>query len=92
MADERLHARIHGRVQGVFFRAMTRRRASELGLTGWVLNRSDGTVELVAEGPRAACEQLLEFCHHGPPAARVTRVENQWLEAGGDWNQFSVRH
>lgn len=89
---ERLHARVSGRVQGVFYRATVQRRATELGLAGWVANRPDGTVELVAEGPRAACEQLLEFCRQGPPAARVSEVEHEWLEASGGRDEFRVRY
>ena len=59
---ERLHATVFGRVQGVSFRFYTRDTADELGLTGWVANRYDGSVEVVAEGPRAALDQLLSTC------------------------------
>ena len=67
--------RIHGRVQGVCYRATTRDQARGLGLSGWVRNRHDGTVELWAEGPDAALDALEAWCHDGPPAARVTQVE-----------------
>lgn len=70
----RLHAYVEGKVQGVYFRATTRDRAQELGLVGWVRNLPDGRVELVAVGERQALDALAEFCHHGPPGARVTRV------------------
>lgn len=63
-----------GRVQGVGFRYSTVRRATQLGLTGWVRNRSDGSVELVAHGATDAVEALESWCGHGPSAARVTDV------------------
>lgn len=88
----RLHARVRGRVQGVFFRATTRDQARRLGLTGWVRNCPDGTVELVAEGPREACQELLRFCRQGPPAARVEEVDARWEEPAGEFEGFQVRH
>ncbi len=72
----RKHVMVHGVVQGVFFRKATQETARRLGLKGWVRNRADGgRVELVAEGPPEAVEALLTWCHQGPPAARVERVE-----------------
>jgi acylphosphatase len=88
----RLHARIEGRVQGVFFRASTQRRARALGLRGWVRNLADGAVELVAEGGREDCEALLEYCREGPAAAQVTSVESAWQTATGEYRDFAVRH
>src|SRR5215471_839193 len=70
---KRLH--IAGRVQGVAFRASTVAAARALGLSGWVANRADGSVEAVAEGDDAAIAALVRWCHHGPPAARVDRVK-----------------
>jgi len=87
----RLEARISGRVQGVFYRAGTERTARALRLTGWVRNRSDGAVELVAEGPRPACDSLLEYCRVGPPAARVEHIETSWGEAAGTFEAFETR-
>lgn len=84
----RVHARIHGKVQGVFFRASTEQRARSLGLNGWVRNRADGTVELEAEGPRAACEALIEYCREGPQAARVDAVESRWIDPTGAEQEF----
>jgi len=91
-AAARVHARIHGRVQGVFYRASTQREAVARGLSGWVRNRADGTVELVAEGPREACESLLDYCRQGPPAARVTAVDVEWSAATGANDGFGVRY
>ena len=70
---KRLH--IAGCVQGVAFRASTVAAARALGLSGWVANRADGSVETVAQGDDTAVAALVRWCHHGPPAARVDRVE-----------------
>jgi acylphosphatase len=69
-----LHLRIEGRVQGVAFRAWTMGEAERLGLSGWVRNRRDGSVEALVHGPADRVEELARLCHRGPPAARVTRV------------------
>jgi acylphosphatase len=71
----RRRAIVHGRVQGVFFRDTTRRQAISRGVTGWVRNLPDGTVEAVFEGGSEAVEALLAFCREGPRGARVERVE-----------------
>lgn len=89
--SQRLHLRIRGRVQGVFFRATVQRRAREIGIDGWVRNCSDGTVELVAEGPEPTCCDLLDFCWDGPPAARVEDIEVEWEEPTGEHSGFAVR-
>jgi len=75
MARIRAHAFVSGRVQGVWFRESTRRRAAELGVAGFVRNLPDGRVEAVFEGEEAAVEQAVEFVRHGPPHASVTEVE-----------------
>jgi acylphosphatase len=77
MGDERVRCRVRvfGRVQGVWFRGATQRRARRLGLSGWVRNREDGSVEAVFEGGRAAVEAAVAFCRAGPPGARVERVD-----------------
>jgi acylphosphatase len=76
----KLMARVHGRVQGVMFRESTRRRAHELGLSGWVRNDVDGCVACSFIGSREACEQALAFVRVGPPAASVSRVDVAWEE------------
>jgi acylphosphatase len=88
----RLHAIVYGIVQGVNFRYYTRLRAEALGLSGWVANRSDGTVEVVAEGPRPAVEALLDFLRQGPPAARVDYVETYWEKPTGEFRGFRIRY
>jgi acylphosphatase len=73
-----LHVYVSGRVQGVFFRDTTRRRATSLGLAGWVKNLPDGRVEALFVGSREACEQALAFVGTGPPQAHVTDVVHEW--------------
>ena len=89
-ATERLHATVFGRVQGVSFRFYARDTATELDLTGWVANRYDGSVEVVAEGPRSALDQLLEFLHRGPPMARVDEVLHEFRPATGEFKRFTI--
>ena len=90
-AQARLHAIVHGRVQGVSFRYYTIQAASSLGLTGWVANRWDNTVETVAEGPRDKLNELLTFLHRGPPSAWVERVDTNWQAPTGEFKDFKVR-
>lgn len=72
-----IQATIHGTVQGVGYRAWTERKAAELGLTGWVRNRRDGTVEAVFCGNEPAVETMLKACEKGPLRAHVTEVERK---------------
>ncbi len=67
--------RIHGRVQGVWYRAWTIEEASALGLSGWVRNRADGTVEACVHGPPEQVEALIQACHKGPPSAQATKID-----------------
>lgn len=87
----RVHLRIRGRVQGVYFRATTAKLAQGLGLAGWVRNRHDGSVEVVAEGDLPSLHQLVAGCHEGPPMARVDDVEITWGDAVGLTLPFDVR-
>ena len=89
---ERVHIKVHGRVQGVFFRAHTQEAASRLGLTGWVKNTYDGGVEAVAEGDRKELEKLVSWCRHGPPSARVNSIDVEWIEATGEFRGFRVTY
>jgi acylphosphatase len=66
---------VSGRVQGVFFRDTTRRRAEAAGVAGWISNRPDGAVEAVFEGEPGPVEEMVEFCRHGPSRAEVASVE-----------------
>lgn len=90
--EARLHAVVHGRVQGVNFRYYTVRSAQQLGLTGWVANRWDGCVETIAEGAREALNEFHDFLHRGPPSAMVQRVEAAWETPTGQFRHFGVRY
>ena len=92
MGAARLQLRVHGRVQGVFYRLSAQTEARRLGLTGWVRNCPDGTVEMVAEGDRAALEQLLSYCWKGPAAARVDEIETDWGETTGEFFDLELRY
>jgi len=94
----RMTAWVRGHVQGVGFRWWTRSRARELGLLGWARNLDDGRVEVVAEGPREACEALLEALSgpggaSGGPArpGRVAGVTSRWSDPRGDLDGFRER-
>jgi acylphosphatase len=87
----RVEAVVTGRVQGVFYRAGAAERARELGLAGWVRNREDGAVELVAEGPEPVVAELLAWCRKGPPAARVEDVRVVSSAPRRDLRGFHVR-
>jgi acylphosphatase len=89
--QRQLHAVVHGRVQGVNFRYYTLETANRLALTGWVRNRPDRTVEVVAEGPPGPLERLLAFLHSGPPSASVSQVDVQWRAATGQFEHFDIR-
>lgn len=75
MAETTRKLRIHGQVQGVFYRAWSAEAARALGLRGWVRNRSEGWVEMLVAGEEAAVRRLIESCRRGPPAARVERID-----------------
>ena len=87
---ERLHAVVHGSVQGVGFRYFLMRKAQQLGLSGWVRNDDDGTVELVAEGGRRELEELKRAAEQGPRLARVDRVDADWSAPTGELEAFDL--
>ena len=89
-AEARARVVVRGRVQGVFFRDETRRRARALGVSGWVANRPDGAVEAVFEGRRDAVESMVEWCRRGPSGARVDDVQAAWEDPRGE-DGFAVR-
>jgi acylphosphatase len=80
---------VRGRVQGVFYRESMRREAARLGVTGWVCNRLDGSVEAVVQGPAAAIDAMIRWARRGPEDARVESVEIS--EAEGDFFSFEKR-
>ena len=84
------HFICHGRVQGVFFRASAKEEADCYGLTGWVRNCPDGSVEIVVEGPSEAIEGFCRWCQHGPPYAHVSRVDVNYSAATREFGEFCV--
>ncbi|MFH0884232.1 MAG: acylphosphatase [Candidatus Micrarchaeota archaeon] len=86
-----LHIHILGDVQGVFFRAGVQSEAKSLGLTGWVRNLPDGSVEVMAEGAREPLERLMEWCSHGPAGASVSEIKCEWHGATGEFTDFRIR-
>jgi len=90
MGLKQIHVRVRGRVQGVFFRASAQREAKRLGLTGWVRNCYDSSVELVAEGEETGIRDLIAWAQSGPSAARVDRVDVRWKSFVGDYFDFRI--
>lgn len=87
----RLEATVFGRVQGVGFRYFTLSIANELGLFGWVRNLPDGSVQLVAEGPKEQLDQFLNRLRIGPHSGRVDDVRYSWQSWQAEFNRFEVR-
>lgn len=92
MSRRRVHAIVHGLVQGVFFRKYTSLKAEELGLDGWVRNMPDQTVETVFEGEDAAVRTMIEWLSTGSPHSQVTKVDCTEEEIGIDTRGFSIRY
>jgi len=92
--EKKVRARVivEGRVQGVFFRHHTQEVASSLGVTGWVRNRRDGSVEAVFEGDQDCVDQIIQWCHRGPSGARVLKVYSTWENYTGEFEDFSVTY
>ncbi len=86
----RIHLIIEGRVQGVWFRESARQEAIRKGIVGWVRNRSDGTVETIAEGPFDRIQGFVSWCEQGPPSARVDRVHQKEEVWTGEFSFFEV--
>lgn len=74
---KQVQLRIHGQVQGVYYRSSAQKKAQELGLKGWVRNETDGTVTAVAQGPEAALEEWIKWCQTGPKRAIVTQIDRE---------------
>lgn len=90
MDKKRLHLIIQGKVQGVFFRASTKEKARELGLRGFVRNKQDGTVEVIAEGDKTQLQKLADWCHIGPDHSIVDRVQIDWLPYITEFEEFTI--
>ena len=92
MDNKRIHLIIEGRVQGVWFRESTRRQAVSLGVSGWVKNRPEGTVEALLEGSEDAVLRLVAWCGKGPSAANVTRIHETEEAWRGEFDAFDVHY
>ncbi len=92
MKTKRIHAIIHGRVQGVFFRDYTQRQAQTLNLTGWVKNLPDRTVEAVFEGEPSKVDAMLNWLHTGSPSSKVNQVYSREEEATETYESFVIRY
>ena len=88
---QRLRARVHGYVQGVGYRQFVARAARRLMLVGYVRNEDDGSVEVLAEGPRGALETLVRRLESGPLLSRVALVESTWESFTGAFSEFRIR-
>jgi len=84
--------KIKGKVQGVFFRAETKKMADSSGLCGWVRNRRDGTVEAVFNGSRKDVEAAIKWCYQGSPYSRVSDVDVRWIEEEAEFKGFDIRY
>ena len=91
---DQLRARVivHGLVQGVWFRASTKDEADRLGVTGWVRNRPDGSVEALFEGPKKQVEAIVGWCHRGPAGAEVNSVDIAWEPFTYEFGHFEIRY
>ena len=90
MLKIRAHIVVKGRVQGVFYRASAKDEAEKLGISGWVKNRREGNVEILAEGGELVVKELIEWCKKGPPHAKVKEVNVEWDEYKGEFKGFSI--
>jgi acylphosphatase len=89
---KRAHVIVTGRVQGISFRYYTQRKASALGLCGYVRNLPNGNVEIVAEGEEATIQKLIDWARTGPPSAEVTELTTRFSEPTGEFDLFTVRY
>jgi acylphosphatase len=87
-----VHVIISGRVQGVFFRANTKQQAEKLDISGWVRNTNDGKVEAVFQGNENAIDEIIKWCHIGPPLSKVVKVEVKKQKPTNEFDSFSIRY
>ena len=88
----RVSISVYGRVQGVFFRSETQKKAEELGIFGWVRNLPDGKVEILAEGEEGKLEKLIKWAEEGPDSARVDNLEINRQKYSGEFKDFKIRY
>lgn len=88
---KRLHLKISGQVQGVLFRANAQEFAKVLGLTGFVSNLNDGTVEMIAEGEEENLKKFLAWANKGPELAKIEKIESKWAKPTGEFSSFEIK-
>lgn len=88
----RIHIVVSGIVQGVFFRSNTKSTADRLGVLGWVRNKHDGTVEIMAEGEKGDMERFIQWCRQGPPGSAVKDVKMDQDEYRGEFQSFDIQY
>ena len=88
---KRVTAQVKGRVQGVSFRYNSQLLARKMGLSGWIRNEPDGSVYVLAEGPRPVLEEFIEYLSRGPRSAKVESLITNWSDASGEFNSFEIR-
>jgi acylphosphatase len=88
----RAHVIFHGKVQGVFFRANTERKAIEIGVQGWIKNNQDGSVEAIFEGVKDKINEIITFCSKKQPHAQVENVKIEWEEYQNEFDEFEIKY
>ncbi|MBU1292256.1 acylphosphatase [Patescibacteria group bacterium] len=89
---KRVGLKIYGRVQMVLYRDSTRRQAKKLGLNGWVMNQSDGTVQIIAEGEEENLKKLIKWCYNGSILAKVEKIDIDWQDETGRFDKFEIKY
>ena len=89
---ERAHITVHGRVQGVFFRANTIKMARELGLKGYTRNMPDGTVEIITEGPKDNINKFVDYCKKSPRNSEVSKIDVKFGKANNEFDGFAIKY
>jgi acylphosphatase len=92
MGKRRVKIIVKGLVQGVYFRATTRQQARQLNVTGWVKNRWDGSVEILAEGNKEKLDRLIAWCHKGPSGASIEGVKVEWQSFLDEFQDFIIAY
>jgi len=90
--NKKVELKIYGRVQMVLYRDSVRRQARKLDLTGWVMNQSDGTVQIIAEGEEESLKELIKWCYNGPILAKVEKIDIDWQEAACQFDKFEIKY
>jgi acylphosphatase len=87
-----VHVLISGRVQGVWYRASTKQKAEELGITGWVRNTKDGNVEATFEGEEEKIDEMINWCYKGPSLAKVSNIDIKNNQEIIGFDEFKIKH